>query len=658
MLMVAMSATAIAAAAAMVFALSPSATSWHVATLLDAMRVAAMLGFMLVFLGAGARGAPSTSGRAGTFWAPMLSGVLVVAIMVVGVAPPGIPELERVQHRVGFGVALAASIFGLVLAEQCYRRTPPTSRWHIRPLVLAFVGLFGYDVVLYSDATLFRLQDENLWAARGVAQAMTVALLAMTVERTRNWTYDVTVSRGVLAGSTALLAAGAYLLLVAGAGFFLRYFGGSWGRALETALTFAALLLLAMISVSATFRAKLRVLVAKNFFALRYDYREEWLRFTTTLSMGKAAQPWAACISALADLVESRGGGLWLRQQTGGFRQVERSSFPRIDEVEPADSSLPSFLRRTGWVVDIGDVQRNPAKYERLRLPESIATVRDAWLVVPLLTGDELVGFVVLLSPRAQIEIDWEVLDLLKTAGRQAASYLAYARATEALLESKKFDAFNRMSTFVVHDLKNLIAQLRLLLSNAERHRDNPEFQRDMMTTIEHVVGRMHQLMLQLRPDTISTDTARPLDLSTLIKRVKQLRAAGRTGLTVEAPEGILALGHEDMLERVISHLVQNAFDASGESPDVRLRVRRVDDKAVIEVQDRGKGMTADFVRDRLFKPFQTTKEAGMGIGTYESQQYVQRIGGRIEVDSVPGQGTCVRVGLRATPSLLAEASQ
>ncbi len=192
-----------------------------------------------------------------------------------------------------------------------------------------------------------------------------------------------------------------------------------------------------------------------------------------------------------------------------------------------------------------------------------MANAREAWLIVPLLTADELVGFVVLTTPRVKIDLDWEVLDLLKTAGRQAASYLAYAQATEALLEARKFDAFHRMSTFVVHDLKNLIAQLQLLLSNVERHRDNPDFQRDMLRTIEHVVGRMHQLTLQLRPEASARERPQPVDVGAVARRVQSLRAAGRAGLTVEADEGILAWAHEDLLERVIAHLVQNAFDAS-----------------------------------------------------------------------------------------------
>jgi len=130
------------------------------------------------------------------------------------------------------------------------------------------------------------------------------------------------------------------------------------------------------------------------------------------------------------------------------------------------------------------------------------------------------------------------------------------------------------MSTFVVHDLKNLIAQLQLLLSNVERHRDNPDFQRDMLRTIEHVVGRMHQLTLQLRPEGSANDPARAVDVGVVVRRVQALRAAGRSGLKVEGGEGMLAWAHDDLLERVISHLVQNAFDASGPQPDVTVRVR------------------------------------------------------------------------------------
>lgn len=645
-LLAAMVLSAAAAAAAVAFSVSAIPVTWISTQILDSLRVGAALGFLLDFLRP--RDSQRGDGRSASRATLVVGLIVTVSLLIlVGLPPPGVPELGRPLHQWGFVISLAVAIIGLVLTEQCYRRTPANFRWHVRPLVLAFIGLFAYDIILYADAALFRVLDENLWAARGIAQAMTVPLFAMTVARTRDWSFEVSVSRGLLAGSTALLTSGVYLLLVAAAGLFLRHFGGTWGAALESALIFAGLLFLAMVMVSTTFRAKLRVLVSKNFFAYRYDYREEWLRFTQTLSAGLAAQPSAACIQALGDLVESSGGGLWLQEQ-GGYRQVERSSLPRTDEVEPADASLPAFLRRTGWVVEIDDALSHPLKYSGLRLPNSIGSMSNAWLIVPLMTGIDLIGFVVLVTPRIRVELDWEVRDLLKTAGRQASSYLAYAAATEALLEARKFDSFNRLSTFVVHDLKNLISQLQLLLSNAERHRNNPEFQRDMFTTVEHVVGRMHQLTTQLRPEAFTSERTQPVDLGLIAQRVQSIRSKGRASLKVYAPVGVLVQGHEDRLERVVGHLVQNAFEASDDHPDVSVRVTRDHDGAVIEVRDRGKGMTADFVRDRLFKPFQTTKDSGTGIGAYESQQYVAQIGGRIEVESEPERGTCVRVRLPA----------
>ncbi len=514
-----------------------------------------------------------------------------------------------------FGSHLGLALVGVALAEQVYRHSPAASRWNLRPLCLGLAGPFVLDVVIYSDALLFRALDPHLWAARGFAYTLAIPLLGLAAQRNRDWTFDITLSRGVIAGSTAVLAAGVYLLVVAGSGYYVRYFGGTWGKTLQTVILFGALLLLAFVTVSATFRAKVRVLVAKNFFSYRYDYREEWLKFTRTLTAAGDAQPIEeVCVRALADLVECTGGGLWLKR-AHGFVQVARSNQAQVDAVEPADGALPAFLEGSGWVIEVPAARRNPFGEGGFGLPAWLDALEGAWLIVPLLVGEELIGFVVLESPRVKMEVNWEVRDLLKTAGSQAASYLAMQRATEALLEARKFDAFNRMSAFVVHDLKNLVAQMQLLLRNAHKHHANPEFQRDMLATVEHVVGRMNQLMQQLRSGETPVENPRPVDLSTLVRRVQAVRAAGRTGLHIEAVPDVLVNGHEDRLERVIGHLVQNGFEAGGDNAQVALRVSRDGPHAVVEVADNGVGMTPEFIRDHLFRPFQSSKTSGMGIG-------------------------------------------
>ena len=277
-------------------------------------------------------------------------------------------------------------------------------------------------------------------------------------------------------------------------------------------------------------------------------------------------------------------------------------------------------------------------------MPLWLSELPNAWLIIPLANGGELIGFVILATARTRIDVNWEVNDLLKTAARQAATFLGQMQATEALLEARKFDAFNRMSAFVVHDLKNIVAQLSLMLKNAERHRDNPEFQKDMLMTVEHSVERMKQLMMQLREGTTPVTRRMASISAAVIGRIQRAKASQQPVPEIRLEDKVAGEGHEDRLERVIGHLVQNAIDATDKDGRVWIRLAKQDGQALVEVGDTGHGMTPEFVRERLFKPFQTTKATGMGIGAYESFQYVQELGGRVQVDSTPDVGTQVRV--------------
>jgi putative PEP-CTERM system histidine kinase len=296
----------------------------------------------------------------------------------------------------------------------------------------------------------------------------------------------------------------------------------------------------------------------------------------------------------------------------------------------------------SGWVVNLEELRSYPARYADLELPEWVSALPNAWLIVPLMTGNAMIGFVVLGSSRTSLDVNWEINDLLRTAGRQAASYLAQMQATESLLEVRKFDAFNRMSAFVVHDLKNIVTQLSLMLKNAERHSDKPEFQQDMLMTVQHSVERMRQLMLQLREGATPPGTPVGVDLAALVQRIRTARTAQGREIGVEIIDNLMTRGHEERIERVIGHLVQNAMDATGPGGKVWIRLSREGGAARLEVGDAGHGMTQEFIRERLFKPFQTTKPAGMGIGAYESFQYVQELGGKVAVDSTVNVGTTI----------------
>jgi putative PEP-CTERM system histidine kinase len=615
---------------------------WTAAALADIGRYGAWFAFF-VFLFRGAR--ERESADVGGWLAPMAVALPVLSVITL-LFSMAWARGDGQSLTLLFLTMMSLPLLGLVLVEQLFRNLPEAALWNAKPISLGLAGMFLYDFYLFSQAVLFNGMDPDALSIRGIVHAALMPLLLLSTTRHRNWIAKIQVSRKVVFHSAALLIAGAYLLFIAGVGYYVRYFGSDWGRALQLALIFLALVVLAAFALSGSFRARLRVLLGKHFFRYRYDYREEWLRFTQTLSAQMGPKDMGPqVVRGLADMLESPAGALWLlRPDEATYRQAAVWNLPTVAQAEPADSELMRFMQRTGWVVNLDECQRAPERYDQMVLPEWLRGQTQAWLLVPLWLGQELLGFVVLAQPRARIELNWEVTDLLKTAGRQAASLLALMQSTEALLEARKFQAFSRMSAFVVHDLKNIVTQLSLMVKNAKRLGHNPEFQADMLMTVENSLERMRQLMLQLREGAAPGGSAVRVDLHRIAQALAA--AATRRGRTLDLrpSERVAARGHVDRLERVIGHLVNNAFDATEPGQSVWIQIERFGSFVRVEVGDNGSGMSAEFVQNRLFKPFQTTKVAGMGIGAYESFQYVQELGGKVQVDSEEGRGTVVRL--------------
>jgi len=611
-----------------------------VAVVLDVLRVAAWYAFLIVL------SRPLWGGW--SHW-PAYAAVAVVSLQTTALLLEWTGLAGALSVEPVIGAWLTHAVVGLMLVEQLYRGMPSVSRWGLKPLCLALAAGYIFELYLFADALLFSRLDADVWATRGIAHALLIPLIAIAGTRSPSWTLRMSVSREVVFHSTALAGAGLYLLVIAGAAYFVRYFGGDWGRALQMALLFAGLVLLGALLFSGAVRARLRVFISKHLFPYRYDYRAEWLRFTQALSsVDRSLDLGQSVIRALSDLVESPGGALWLADSFGKCKLHSRFNHPAVDAVDSLDSSLCVFLAGRGWVLDLEEYRMQPGRYEGLVLPDWLSRLDDAWLIIPLQTAERLIGFVVLSSPRAPFDIDWEVLDLLKTAQRQAAGYLDRMLAAEALLEARKFDSFNRMSAFVVHDLKNLVAQLSLMLKNAQRHRDNPEFQEDMLETVANVEARMRGLMTQLQ-EKRSIDPPRALDLPALLRAVCESKR-GQLPVVEIALEGdgpVEVSAHPQRLERIVGHVVQNALDATPQDGKVTLTLAAgTDGRANVVVEDNGCGMTAEFVRERLSRPFQTTKSSGMGIGVYETRQYLEEIGGALHYDSEVGRGTRVTIEL------------
>ncbi|MDH3645279.1 MAG: PEP-CTERM system histidine kinase PrsK [Gammaproteobacteria bacterium] len=585
---------------------------------------------------------------------------LWIALLLIGSGTMLFGSGDAVGAVFVFGFFVMA-LSGLVVTEQVYRNTVVAERWSVKFLCLALAGLFAFDLIFYAKGIMYRGLDHELWNARGFIHALIAPLIALSASRSAKWSAGLFVSRQIAFYTTSLFGAGLYLLAMSAGGYYVRIRGGDWGTVAQATVVFGGMLLLLVILFSGQIRARIRVFLNKHFFRYKYDYREEWLRLTRLLSSDVSDMPLRdRAIMSVANPVESPGGALWLASDGGTFDLLSRWNMQVPGAVaESLDGDLAVFLSERSWVIDIGEYRKDPGLYGNLKIPQWLDTMNDAWLVVPLIRDDVLSGFIVLAQPRAPQTLTWEDLDLLKTVGRQVAGYLEQDRAARMLAEASQFQAFNRFTAFIMHDLKNLIAQQSLVVKNAARHKHNPEFIDDAISTVDNSVRRMSRLLEQLRQGEAPELTRR--------LRVEETCEEVATQCTPRSPDvdvtideaGMEIEASRDGLVSVLGHVVRNGQDAAGPNGRVGIRICRRDDNAVIEVMDNGPGMNEQFIRERLFQPFESTKGSkGMGIGAYQAREFVSALGGRVEVESTVGRGTVFRLVFPLVDSLGHEVMQ
>jgi putative PEP-CTERM system histidine kinase len=614
----------------------------------DALRIAGWGGLVLLLLRPLAP--PS-------LWRALLG---TVAFAVVLLLLPAATRVTGQPIAAGHGILaiLLGSIIGalavLVLLEQLYRNADPGARWSLKYLCLGLGAVFAYDLFLYADSLLGRQLDTGFWSARGYVNALLAPLIAVSAARNPDWALDVYVSRRFVLHTATLAAAGVYLLLMAVVAYSIEVYGGAWAGPVQGVFLVGGLLVLLLLLFSGQIRARARVFVSKHFYNYRYDYREEWLRFSRTMTAEEgAAHPLPErAIQAVGQVVDSPAGVLWQRRD-GRLEPVAGWNLqPPADAAEPADGELARFLVGREWVLTVDEWRTRPEHYDGIAMPAWLEAMPRAWLLVPLLHHDRLEGVVVLARSRAgATALNWEDFDLLKIIGRQVASHLAQESAAQALTRAQQFEAFNRMSTYVLHDLKNIIGQLSMLASNARRHGERPEFMRDAVETIEHAVERMNELMSQLRGG-LKSDSATTIDLARIVQEAVQARSRAEPRPRAEVPEEPLRVRAErGRLGAIVANLIQNAQEACDDDDTVSVELATAGEDVTIDIVDTGSGMSAEFVRDRLFRPFDSSKgTTGMGIGAFEAREFMRELGGDVEIDSREGEGT--RFRLRFPPAV------
>lgn len=560
---------------------------------------------------------------------------------------------------------LVLAISGLVLLHNLYVNAGDGGSLSFRLLAVGLGVIFAYDLNLYTLHFLLGEPNLSLLGIRGAVNALAVPLIYLALRQDSGGRFHL--SRQAAFQTVSFSMIGLYLIAMSLLAYGLKITGGDWGQLLQVTFLAATLIAGVLVMLSPRFRAELKVRIARNFYRYRYDYRVEWLRFIEKIDSaaprnGLPTPPVRErLIEAIATVLDSPGGALLEPSGDGSFLQTARWRWPDLQAPEIADSAaLTLFFIETGRIADFDQLRAEKSgdtqgSHGSLTLPEWAAGDRSIWLAVPLIHREALTGMLILQRSIASRDLNWEDYDLLRTLGRQSASYLAEAETQTQLEEARRFEEYNRRFAFVMHDVKNVVSQLGLLARNAERHADKPEFRADMIATLNASVSKMTDLLQLMgrQPEVRSSGPEEPSDVLDIARVMTVVAAALRrqhSNLELEGAEtSVIIPGDAGRIEAMVTHLVQNAVDASAPDAPVRLSLSERDADVRIEVTDSGHGMSAAFIRDELFKPFRSTKSGGFGIGAFEAREIARAHGGRLEVESRPGEGSRFAVTLPRT---------
>lgn len=590
--------------------------------------------------------------KASNFYTPINIAILfVIALVTLGLNDYLI-AIFQLKNTISIqtGWMLLFSILGLILVEQLYRNTALSHRWSINFLCISAGAIFVYDLFVFSNALLIQSIDYEFWSARGIVNVLIVPPLLIAAVRNPELAPHMHVSRQFVFHSTSLFGAGIYLILMSIAGFYVKESSGEWGKILQVSFLFAALLLLTVLLFTSSIKIRIRRYLNYS-FRNKYDYREEWNRFShTLLTHDPEISLYKRALQAIAQIVDSQGATLWTKDNhhficRSSWRQEMGNYIP-----EPDNSELAKFIYKRKKLFSKQEFMRDS------KIPDAnshwFIQTDKSWLVIPLWVNDELFGFVHLEIPRYEAgddNLDIEDMDLLNTVAHHVSLSLFLKETDDALQQAQKFNAINQMTAFLVHDLKTVLSQLTLLVENSSVHKKNPEFVDDMIKTVEHTTHKMHRVMQLLKnPEQLGVITPKPI--LEVINRVVNSFKRHRI-------DPILVNGHkldpvinanQEQLYSAIKNIVQNAVESTNKSGKVEIElVSIVDSQLIIDVSDDGKGMSQEFITNRLFQPFDSTKGvSGMGVGVFQSRDFFRSIGGDLKVTSQENVGTCFSIQL------------
>jgi putative PEP-CTERM system histidine kinase len=554
---------------------------------------------------------------------------------------------------------LAGGVLILMNLERTYRASVGTMRWRIKFMILGLGVLFVVRCYTASQMLLYHNYDLSLQAVDTGALCIGCLLLLRSLFRTGHFAMDVYPSHSVLQNSLTVLLAGIYLLIIGGVAKLVTILGLSGDEAftIKAFAILSALVVLAVLLLSDRARLHTGRFVSRHFQRPIFDYRTVWRKFTESTASCVGQKDFCqAAVKSVTDIFQALSVTIWLADERKEQLVYAASTFLSESKanalVPPKEQSAKAInaLARQLEPVDIDAEKAAWAETLRRCHPEEFRKGGNR-VCVPMVVGQELVGIMILGDRVGGAPFSWQDFDLLKCIGDQIAAGLLNARLSQKLLQAKELEAFQTMSAFFVHDLKNTANTLNLMLQNLPVHFDDPAFRADALrgvgktvAHINHLIGRLssirHELQIKQVEGDLNEVVAKALsgwEEVAGIQLVKDLH-----------PLPPAPFDPEQML-KVAINLIFNAREAVSREGRVVIQTSVFNQWAVLAVSDNGSGMTPEFMERSLFRAFQTTKKNGLGIGMFQSKMIVEAHKGRIEVESEPGKGSTFRVFLPLT---------
>jgi putative PEP-CTERM system histidine kinase len=549
---------------------------------------------------------------------------------------------------------LAGSVLVLMNLERTFRASVGTMRWRIKFMLLGLSALFAVRIYASSEALLFHSVDLSLIDLNSGALLLAAALIPSSFVRAKNFDLDVHPSHSVLQGSLTVLLVGIYLLVVGLLAKVVAHLGRGDAFALQAFVVMVALVLLASVLQSDRVRLQLRRFVSRNFRRPVYDYRTLWQEFNAaTASRVEQTDLCRSLVRSIADMFQALSVTIWLVDE-------RREAFTLAASTSLAESKgreIGPQEAETAELIEYFQNRPEPIDFESSQAPWALRLKR--WhprefhnggnrVCQPIIGRGDFLGLLILGDRVGGAAFSLQDFDLLKCVGEHAAASLLNAQLSQKLLQAKEFEAFQTMAAFFVHDFKNAASTLNLMLQNLPVHFDDPAFREDVLrgmsktvAHINHLIGRLGLLRHELKIQPAEADLNEVI--STAVAGLEKKSGSVLVKDLHSLPKILL---DQEQMHKVVTNLVLNATEAVAKEGQVRIATNRNNGWAVLTVADNGCGMSSEFVKCSLFRPFQTTKKSGLGIGMFQSMMIVRAHGGRIAVESEPGRGTSFQVFL------------